>query len=373
MSCENAIIGAGPIGLYLAYKLKRKGINCEVYEEHKEIGKPVACSGLLTKDILKQKEIKKIVKDVEVNQFKGINLNLENNEINKISKKINLKNNDILVDRFEFDKKILELANSEDVKIHTNKRLVDFSDNIATLISKGKKTKINYENIIGCDGPNSCVGKTSNLVKNRKHFIGLQGISKGKFNSDKYDVNFNSNKIKDFYWWSIPENEKYSRIGLASQFNPKIVFNILKEKYKLKTITAGLIPIYKPFSKSSNKNVFLVGDAAGHVKNTTGGGIVPGLVACDKLVNAFDNDKNISKKYEKSLFDLHLELTTHFLIRKILNNFNSNDYSSLFMLTNQNKIQKKKKKISRDYAKKLAFSMLVSEPRYFKFLPKLFF
>ena len=45
-----AIIGAGPIGSYAAYMLAKKGIDVNVYEEHKVIGKPVQCTGIVSSE-----------------------------------------------------------------------------------------------------------------------------------------------------------------------------------------------------------------------------------------------------------------------------------------------------------------------------------
>ena len=51
-----AIIGAGPIGSYTAYLLSKQGKDVSVFEDHKEIGLPVHCTGITTsvlKDIIK--------------------------------------------------------------------------------------------------------------------------------------------------------------------------------------------------------------------------------------------------------------------------------------------------------------------------------
>jgi len=53
------IVGAGPVGCYLAYLLAQKGYNIEIFEEHKVIGMPFQCTGLLTSSLEKIIPVKK--------------------------------------------------------------------------------------------------------------------------------------------------------------------------------------------------------------------------------------------------------------------------------------------------------------------------
>ena len=60
-----AVIGAGPAGSYFAYLDK----DCTLFEEHKEIGKPVACTGIMTKAIF---DLIDVDKKVIVNELKRV-------------------------------------------------------------------------------------------------------------------------------------------------------------------------------------------------------------------------------------------------------------------------------------------------------------
>ncbi len=44
-----SIIGAGPSGSYAGMLLAKQGHGVTIYESSKEIGKPVACTGIVTK------------------------------------------------------------------------------------------------------------------------------------------------------------------------------------------------------------------------------------------------------------------------------------------------------------------------------------
>ena len=47
------IVGAGPVGLYAARLCEQAGMDFLVIEEHKNIGKPVHCSGLVSRNLEK--------------------------------------------------------------------------------------------------------------------------------------------------------------------------------------------------------------------------------------------------------------------------------------------------------------------------------
>ena len=45
---DAVIIGGGPIGGYVAKKIAQNGFKVAVFEEHKKIGDPLKCAGLVT-------------------------------------------------------------------------------------------------------------------------------------------------------------------------------------------------------------------------------------------------------------------------------------------------------------------------------------
>ena len=49
------VVGAGPVGLQAALQLKANGFDVSIIEEHREIGKPVQCAGLISKQGCKEK------------------------------------------------------------------------------------------------------------------------------------------------------------------------------------------------------------------------------------------------------------------------------------------------------------------------------
>ena len=101
-------------------------------------------------------------------------------------------------------------------------------------------------------------------------------------------------------------------------------------------------------NKSAFDNVLLLGDAAGQVKATTGGGIVMLLTAakhasnCVKLSFEQNNfsKRFIKKHYEKPcLRTIGKELKLHYAIRLILERLTSKEFEIFFKIVKENKIE----------------------------------
>src|SRR3989344_3186289 len=104
-----SIIGSGPAGSYLASLLKDE---TTIFEEHKEAGKPVQCTGILTNEI---HDLIKLDKKVIDNEISHIRLNAGKEEY-----KFKLQNKELIVNRHKFDNFLLEKAKENNVKIRYN-------------------------------------------------------------------------------------------------------------------------------------------------------------------------------------------------------------------------------------------------------------
>jgi len=351
-----SIIGAGPIGCYAASLLAKKGIDVEIFEEHKKIGEPISCTGILSKDVKKILELKK---DFLVNKLKRV-------EVIGKDKKAEFKIEDYVVDRCKFDNYLAEKAKENGAKINLGVKVIDVNNGRLVFnkerFNKSAKNK-NVNKIIGADGPNSIVAKKINPNRTVRYYIGKQAVVKGNFDKETYKVFLNASP--NFFGWVVPEDENTARIGIAALSNPSVYFDKflagIKEVRKINNYQGGLIPVYNPRYKLQKNNMYIIGDAALQVKASTGGGIVPGLKAAKILCKCICKNQN----YEKKIFPIKKELLMHLFIRKTLNKFKEKDYDELIdMLKNQKKLFMKH---SRDSSMKLMLNLILREPRLLKF------
>ncbi|MDD5133072.1 MAG: NAD(P)/FAD-dependent oxidoreductase [Candidatus Nanoarchaeia archaeon] len=356
-----SIIGAGPVGCYLAYLLAKSGEKVSVFEEHSEIGKPVQCTGIVTSAIT---ELIKPDKKFVINTIKRFKVfSPDENFI-----EFKLENPNLILDRTKFDKYLARLATKAGAKFYLKKKFVDYKEPYVILDKEiSKKTDI----LVGADGPQSKVAKATGLYGKRKFVIGLQARIKTKLR-DKNAVEFYLNK--HYFGWLVPESKSIARVGIVAKYNIhphfKEFMRMIKKKHSYKTICyqSGLIPVYDSLLKTSKNNVYLVGDAACQVKPTSYGGIIQGMMAARELSKAILENKNYEFLWKKSIGK---DLTYGSLIRRMMDNFSNEDYNELLKVVNKRHIKKIIEKEDRDFPSKIIFKVLTKEPGLIKFARKI--
>lgn len=362
------IIGAGPAGLYAAYLLaKHKDVR--VFEEHEEIGKPVQCTGILTS------EIRKFMKDAEpvMNKISEVCIHSAKKAVN-----FSFSKPDIIVDRQKFDNHFYEKAKSRGnrIRFYLGHKLVRQTER--TMVFQKKNKKYSYplkkgDVIIGADGPKSLVYGLINKRK-RSHFIGYQFRLKTKA---KQRIDFFP-RSKTFAW-IVPESKDVIRIGMfGRKLNRKDFLNFVEStipNYKKLMIDrqAGLIPIYDPktriYGRIRNKRrdlkIYLIGDASGFVKATTGGGIIPGLRAIKEL------RQSIIYNREFRCRKIRKELWLHLAAHRIFSKMNKSDWKELMRLAGRRRIKMLIESINRDNFRLLALKMIFARPSLIRYIFKL--
>lgn len=337
------IVGGGPIGLFLASKLKESVL----LDKKPKIGIPTRCTGILTDDInkfIKQKDIKKVLKNkITKIEIKGPNKSLE----------INIKPNYIICNQ-TFEEMLAEKATNNSCEIKTSTKYLksDEKGHHIKNIKTGKSEILKSDKLIGCDGPLSEVSKQHNLDKHKLNYIGHQVTIKVKKEHE--------NKIVFFphighYAWYVPESEKTARVGVCTNIKGgRAVFDGFLKKFPGKVISnqSGIIPTFQPkrktYLKTKHHEVTLIGDSAGHIKNTTGGGIIPGFKAAQHY---FENHDNNTQNKE-----LRRELYAHFLVHNLVSKCNNKEWDQIIEATEKNKAVLEE--INRDNLKAIARKVL---------------
>ena len=352
------IVGTGPAGSYLAHLLAKKGKDVTLIEEHKKIGSPVQCTGIVTSSIEK---FVKLPNNAIANRCSKVIVVSKNN-------KIVANTDEIVMWRNKFDEFMVNKAIDAGVKILTNSRFTAFNGkNSIKIKNKNKVEQIKSEIVIGADGSSSAVAKAVGLEINSKFYIGMQAKVKLKMNFDAFETHFGSD-FPNFFGWVVPESEGIARLGLGSFHKTKDYFyRFLKHRTGNKEILcweSGIIPVYDSKKIIQKGNVYLIGDAASQVKAATGGGIIPSLKAAHTLCDCIINKKDYNKEFKKQSGK---ELLLHLQIRNVLNKFSDKDYDYLLKLMSQEKVKKILKKYDRDTPIPLVLNLLLREPRFLLF------
>ncbi|MEK6934284.1 MAG: NAD(P)/FAD-dependent oxidoreductase [Nanoarchaeota archaeon] len=345
-----SVIGAGPSGSYLAYLLAKKGEDVKIFEEHKLVGKPVQCTGIITSSVDK---LIKIDKNILVNKFYCVRVHSPNGDYVDIKIK-----GDNIFDRAKFDEYLVEKALDAGAEIRLHEKYLDFKNN--EVITSKSKFKTDF--LVGADGPLSLVAKSNGLFNDKRFVTGLQARVKAKVSNEFYEVFLG----KGYFGWSVPENEEITRLGIIANFNPKDLFYEYVKKFngEILEYQSGIIPIYNPRVKTSKDNVFLVGDSAGFVKATTFGGILQGMMASEELCKSILEGKSYDKLWRKRIGS---DMWMHLMLRKKLDKMDDSKYNELIKLVKKDKVREILNSVDRDFVSKMFIKLLLKEPRLLKF------
>jgi digeranylgeranylglycerophospholipid reductase len=341
------IVGASIAGNYLTYLLSKSNLRIAVLENHEEIGIPFQCAGIISQ---KLSQLIELPTNIILNRVTTAKI------MNPSGKFINLSGDEkpYIIDRIALDRLYYnKIKNKPNITYYLGERFKSFEyriDNFEKyLLIETSKRIIKSKLLVGCDGPLSSVGKQLN-VKNKVLYASQIRI-RADFEEHEAAMYFDP-MWKQLFGWIVPEGNHVYRIGIASAINVNKCFkrflNGLNVDIKNKIDQQGGTIPYGVMNKLAFDNILLLGDAAGQVKATTGGGIIMLLTAAkyaSNCVNLCLKNGNFSKRFIKKYYEtpcsqtIGRELKLHFIIRLILENFRDKDFETFFKLIKENKIE----------------------------------
>ena len=327
------IVGGGPAGLHAAYKLASAGLDVGLFDAQGEIGERAVCSGVIGIEAFSRFDLPKTS---VLNTIKKVQA------ISPAGRKIQHNGEEPLahvVNKAEFNRDLASRAVSAGAEM----RLGQFVESIE---QKKQGVVVRYRSK-GCrqqehekaraaiiaSGVNRSLTEKLGLVRPRDYLRGIQAdIPLGKDGMWRPTRIYVGQAVAPgAFGWKIPLGHGRVRVGLMSSEDPRPFFKLLmgkiaphlrRDQYKVsqKVITQW------PHGKCYADRVLVIGEAAGHIKTTTGGGIYYGLLsaemAADVITRAFSRN-NFSEQalssfetYCRSTFNRELE-TGYFFRRMI--------------------------------------------------------
>lgn len=331
------IIGCGPAGASLGYKLKKEGYKVLVIQDRKNHGKNKVCSGIITKktyNLLKEiYDIKALEKYSMIGIYNSFNIkDLYKATINDVELRV--------VNRRRFD---IFLANQ-----YTNACGDLIEEPEAFEINLNKKTvkvgiqKYEYTYLVGADGVFSYV-RYLMTQKPQDRYLCAQIYTDPSPNEITF--NFFSEDIEQAFGWSIGTSTR-THIGYANFSGEKRIDNHFKKHLKNYGIKKNyeIQRAYRPtgmdikLTSKHFKNVFLVGDAAGLISPLTGEGIYYALLSSKMVFKAITNKKNYETLMKPTIENIEEQL----LYKRHMHNFILRNID-LFIMSKNFKLSKRKK------------------------------
>ena len=328
------VAGGGPIGLKTALELKEFGLNVSVIEEHPIIGRPVNCTGLISKTGARSLGLE--LGECTMNSVFGAKIFSPNGAMLKVQQKEPVA---FVLDREAFDQGFYKKAVNKGIEVKLNTRIIDVRNQTVFVQTKGRGELQKAKIVVGADGAVSRVRQLiggGNIKERMVHAIQMKCKGLNGFDKDFVEMHFGS-FAKDFFAWVVPESREIARVGLASsEGNPSELFDEFIRKRRIagefSSKSSALIPIGPPLNETTKGNMLLVGDAAFQTKATSGGGIITGCLASSIVAESINEHLKKGKQLkevDKKLAGLNKELQLHWKIRRYLNSLSDDKLNKL--------------------------------------------
>lgn len=340
------VIGAGPSGLIAADKIAKKGHSVIVLEEHKRIGEPDHCAGLLSStglrklDLIPPKEvIQNMVSGARIHSPSGHSILVERGQREAF-----------VVDRKLFDSWLADRARDNGAQIYTDCKASKLNINSQGhySIETPKEEKF-ARAIINAEGSRCLISGEAGLprVPRKSKYPAYQyEVSGVNIDEDIVEMFYGQHISRGFFSWIIPLGDGRARVGLASRNRSKQRLNaamkhhpVMQSHLRNASIErgyGGIVLVGPPIKRTVDGGFLVVGDAAGIVKATTGGGVVVGgtaaKIAGDVVSDALTNQdgKLALEKYESEWRAvLQRELQTMYLAQRAITSFSDKGLDEL--------------------------------------------
>jgi geranylgeranyl reductase family protein len=277
------VAGAGPVGSYVAGRLAAGGHRVLVLEKRAHVGDSV-CTGIIGQECvqtfaIEDRVILREASSASLFSPSGNCLHLQREEPQAC-----------ILDRAAFDISMAERAQKTGADFQFNSRVLNVAiegDRAVVSVSRqGKEESLPARVVVIAAGFAPGLIARLGLGVFKDFAIGAQAEVETRY-TDEVEVYF-GDMAPGFFAWLVPTAPPMARAGLLSRQNPrhylKRWLEDLNRKGKIAPdevkIRYGAIPL-KPLPRTCGERLIVVGDAAGQVKPTTGGGIYYGLLSAE--------------------------------------------------------------------------------------------
>ena len=284
------VVGAGSAGSHLAARMAALGYRVMVFEEHSRAGDAVCCTGIVGKECLdtfpvSSEAILRVVRSARMISPSGMTLRADTDSTVAY-----------ILDRGLFDSCLAmkaQEAGADHLWGSRVKNVLIGEDSVKVELDNSPKS---YEGktVVIASGFHSRLTERVGLGRVHDFAAGAQ-VEVASEEVDELEVYFGRHVAPGLFGWLVPTSEGRARVGLLSRRHPgehlRGFLSELAEQGKIMPdgakVTYGGVPL-RTLAKTYRERTIVVGDAAGHVKPTTAGGIYYGLLCAEDAVDTLD-------------------------------------------------------------------------------------
>jgi geranylgeranyl reductase family protein len=349
------VAGAGPGGLYAALEALKRGLSVHVFDKKTVVGTPVKCGEYFPV----RREMESLLPSAS--EYMGV-FDIPNDAIDNTCKKLRVisptgSEFEFDFEAFVLDRSVLEQGLAKEVEglggtIELGRPVDLFKQNDVILVGPNKGAGVAARVVIAADGFPSQIAKTAGILT-RDYMTPNNVAINYEYLMTDLSVDQSVTEMymgTDFapggYGWIIPKGNRSANVGIGIR-TPYSKRNDGKgylqyflggcpltrkklEGGKPGPMIADVLPIDGPLPHTCSEHVMAVGDAAGMVMPTNGGGIatamitgeIAGRVAAEHLQNGAPLSEY--EKRWKEAMGKEMRVSTN--LRRLADHFMGNDY-----------------------------------------------
>ena len=292
------VVGGGPAGLYAAERLARRGVSTIVCEEHATIGDPVHCTGVLASESF---DILGLPREASLNALTTAQFFSPSGAIISHSTPVPLAT---VIDRGVFDRTLAARAQSAGAELRLGTRVSVVESGPTAVRALVGDDWVNARLLMVACGANYAFQRRVGMGLPRAYLHTAQREIPARRVGD-VEMHFGREIAPDGFAWTVPvvrESRLYVRVGVMTSRDPVGCYSRMLARVASRwgiedtqpTPRQKILPL-GVIDRTYADRTMVIGDAAGLVKPTTGGGIhysiLSAALASDVAVEALAVDR----------------------------------------------------------------------------------
>jgi digeranylgeranylglycerophospholipid reductase len=289
------VVGGGPAGCHSAALLAQKGLDVQLFEEHRAIGEPVDCAGIIGGEVIEKLAL---ADEIKLAEIRSVNFTSPSGLEVSYASPSTLA---YVVDRSALDRSLAQRSIAAGVKFHLGWRVHDLKlqeDSVEVVASEsatishraGGQKKVKARMVILAGGPRYLLQHKLGMGRPRD-FLKTAQVEMQTRDLRETRIFVGSRVAPRSFAWAVPfkkNGREFARIGVSAKeaglpYLEKLLEQMRAEGYvrsQTASVRSWVIPI-TPLRRTYSERVLAVGDAAGQAKPTTGGGIYYGVICAE--------------------------------------------------------------------------------------------
>jgi digeranylgeranylglycerophospholipid reductase len=337
------IVGAGPGGLFLAARLAERGVRTLVCEEHTRVGDPVHCTGVLSADSFSRFDLPAVA---TLNQLEDVRFVSPGGIAVDYRTPAPLAT---VIDRPAFDRALAARAEAAGARIRAGARVTSLAiDASGAAVVVGGDTIRARLVVLAC-GANYAFQRRFGFGLPSRYLHTAQRELPAQF-ARGVELHFGRDVAPEGFAWAVPvvrDSGPHVRIGVMAVRDAVGCYQRMLDRVagRWGIVDRDLPPRQKVLplgavGRTYGDRLLAIGDAAGLVKPTTGGGIhysiVSAAIAADVAVDAIQRDRldadTLSRYERRWRAELDEEFEAQQALRDVVTNLSDEAIDSFFEL-----------------------------------------